>query len=170
MTRLAMFLAVSLALGTPAAAGDWRPLVTPAEAAELMAADAVVIDIRSVKDYAQGHLETAVNVPYHAWRGPEDNPGELIDDVESARARWQAESMLVNRQAAQAQRLSLQVDRYLQQVYSEMIDWDDRREQTPAHTPLRRPPRTSRVGAALEQAEAGRLQADLRIFRPRRAA
>lgn len=96
--------------------------------------------------------------------------GELIDDVESARARWQAESMLVNRQAAQAQRLSLQVDRYLQQVYSEMIDWDDRREQTPAHTPLRRPPRTSRVGAALDQAEAGRLQADLRIFRPRRAA
>ncbi|MBK0398992.1 sulfurtransferase [Limibaculum sp. M0105] len=81
MTRLAMFLAVSLALGTPAAAGDWRPLVTPAEAAELMAADAVVIDIRSVKDYAQGHLETAVNVPYHAWRGPEDNPGELIDDA-----------------------------------------------------------------------------------------
>ncbi|QDU38283.1 hypothetical protein Mal4_26100 [Maioricimonas rarisocia] len=95
---------------------------------------------------------------------------ELVDDSESARARWQAETMLVSRQAAQAQRLSLHVDRYLQQLYAEMIDWDDLRQTTSPETPSRRPPRVPRVAAALEQAEAGRLQADLRIFRPRRAA
>ncbi|MFG0332822.1 MAG: hypothetical protein ACF8TS_05610, partial [Maioricimonas sp. JB049] len=95
---------------------------------------------------------------------------ELVDDSEIARARWQAETMLVSHQAAQAQRLSLHVDRYLQRVYSEMIDWDERPASAPPRTPLRRPPRVPHVAAALEQAEAGRLQADLRIFRPRRAA
>ena len=44
------------------------------------AQEAVILDIRSVKAYAEGHLEGAVNVPYHAWRGPEDNPGALISE------------------------------------------------------------------------------------------
>jgi len=83
MTRFATLLAAALTFGLSSAAlaatDGWKPLVTPAEAVKLIAGKAVVIDIRAVKDYAEGHLETAVNVPYHAWRGPEDNPGELID-------------------------------------------------------------------------------------------
>ncbi|MCL5777267.1 rhodanese-like domain-containing protein [Limibaculum sp. FT325] len=81
MTRFAILLAAALAFGAPATADTWTPLVTPAEAEALIEDEAVVIDIRSVKDYAAGHLETAVNLPYHAWRGPEDNPGALIDDA-----------------------------------------------------------------------------------------
>ena len=40
----------------------------------------VIVDIRSMADYAKGHVEGAVNVPYAAWRGPETNPGALISD------------------------------------------------------------------------------------------
>ena len=66
-------------LAGAAAAEDWSVLQDPAELAPVVDSQgAVILDIRAVADYAQGHLEGAVNVPYHAWRGPEDNPGALI--------------------------------------------------------------------------------------------
>ena len=68
-------------LAGQALADGWSKLVDPAGLAALVEeGDAVVLDIRSPKDYAAGHVETAVNVPYHAWRGPDENPGALIDD------------------------------------------------------------------------------------------
>lgn len=54
------------------------PVVKAAELKPLLANDAVrVLDIRSEKDYAAGHIPGAVNTPYGAYRGPQDNPGAL---------------------------------------------------------------------------------------------
>ncbi|MDT8345880.1 MAG: rhodanese-like domain-containing protein, partial [Thermohalobaculum sp.] len=79
MTRFAILMAVALALGAPAAHAAWKPLVTPAEAAALIGADAVVIDIRAPEAFAAGHVAGAVNLPYPAWRGPAENPGALVE-------------------------------------------------------------------------------------------
>ena len=76
----AAVVAACLTAPLPALA-DLSPLVTPQDLAPLVEEEAaVILDIRSVQAYAQGHVEGAVNVPYHAWRGPEDNPGALIAD------------------------------------------------------------------------------------------
>ena len=79
---LTMALAIVAALGlhlAPAAAGSWSPLLAPAELEALTDGDDVLlIDIRSVKAYSEGHVEGAISSPYHAWRGPEENPGRLI--------------------------------------------------------------------------------------------
>lgn len=63
-----------------AAAGDWGPLLTPAELAAR--GDALVIDIRPASgkaSFAEGHVPGAVNAPYALWRGPKENPGQLPD-------------------------------------------------------------------------------------------
>lgn len=79
----AAFAAAALALlAVPALAREaWSPLVEPAALAAMIGDEApVIVDIRSVRAYGQGHVEGAVSLPYHAWRGPEQNPGALIDD------------------------------------------------------------------------------------------
>jgi thiosulfate/3-mercaptopyruvate sulfurtransferase len=59
----------------PAAAG---PVVKPGELKPLLGQDDVrVLDIRTEEDYAAGHIPGAVNTPYGAYRGPQDNPGAL---------------------------------------------------------------------------------------------
>lgn len=85
MKRLASIVIAAAGLAASAAsvavASEWSPLVEPAGLARLIEEDgALVVDIRSVRDYGAGHVETAVNVPYHAWRGPNENPGALIDE------------------------------------------------------------------------------------------
>ncbi len=65
----ALFLTVS-----PAYAQDFAPLIEPD--AEL-SPDVLIIDIRSKRDFAAGHIPGAVNAPYGAWRGPNDNPGRV---------------------------------------------------------------------------------------------
>ena len=80
MRRLTLSLA-ALVLSASAAMADWRPLLDAPAAPEVIAAEApVILDIRSPKAYAAGHIEGAVNVPYAAWRGPAQNPGALISD------------------------------------------------------------------------------------------
>lgn len=83
-TIAALFIGLTGATATAAqdAAQGWKRLLSPAELDALIAGDEVLlVDIRSVKDYGRGHVEGAVNVPYHAWRGPAENPGKLIDDA-----------------------------------------------------------------------------------------
>lgn len=54
------------------------PLLTPQSLQQVSQQPNVrVIDIRSPKDYANGHIDGAVNAPYGKWRGPASNPGEL---------------------------------------------------------------------------------------------
>ncbi|MBQ0131238.1 MAG: sulfurtransferase, partial [Comamonas sp.] len=67
-------LACSGALAAP-------PLLSPAQLSALLTpTNAVrVIDIRTPKEFAAGHIPGALNAPYSQWRGPASNPGELPD-------------------------------------------------------------------------------------------
>jgi thiosulfate/3-mercaptopyruvate sulfurtransferase len=82
MLRFAIAITAALGLTTATAiAEEWKPLLDPVDLVELIESDEpILIDIRGVADYREGHVDGAVNVPYHAWRGPEDNPGALIND------------------------------------------------------------------------------------------
>jgi thiosulfate/3-mercaptopyruvate sulfurtransferase len=62
----------------PAGPAPASPVVKPGELKPLLGQDNVrVLDIRAEKDYAAGHIPGAVNTPYGAYRGPQDNPGAL---------------------------------------------------------------------------------------------
>ena len=80
MIRLFGTLIAGMLLSATTAHADWQPLLDPAELAEVMEDEPIILDIRGPGAYAEGHIETAVSVPYNAWRGPEDNPGALISD------------------------------------------------------------------------------------------
>lgn len=66
------------------------PLVTPAELNTALAgADApTVLDIREAAAYGQGHIPGAISAPYALFRGPAENPGQLVpEDVLQDRFR-----------------------------------------------------------------------------------
>ena len=68
----------AVAATTTAQASASTPLLKPAELKALLGqAELRVLDIRAAKDYATGHIPGAINTPYAAWRGPQDNPGAL---------------------------------------------------------------------------------------------
>lgn len=79
MQRITLTFLTSLAaLGaTTALAGDFGPLIAPAE---LVTAETsqnpVILDIRA-KGYDQGHIAGAVSAPYGLFRGPAENPGAV---------------------------------------------------------------------------------------------
>jgi thiosulfate/3-mercaptopyruvate sulfurtransferase len=81
LRKLAIAVAAILAV-TPAAAADaWQKLVDPADLAALAQEDGVtVLDIRGAREYATAHVPGAINMPYPAWRGPAENPGEPLTD------------------------------------------------------------------------------------------
>jgi thiosulfate/3-mercaptopyruvate sulfurtransferase len=77
-------LLASLLLLLPLAAFA-KPLLTPAElAAQLTNAELRVVDIRAGREkngkspFENGHIAGAQSAPYPAWRGPKDNPGQLL--------------------------------------------------------------------------------------------
>lgn len=77
-------LLASLLLLLPLAAFA-KPLLTPAElAAQLSNPELRVVDIRAGREkngkspYENGHIASAQSAPYPAWRGPKDNPGQLL--------------------------------------------------------------------------------------------
>ncbi|MEM8551155.1 MAG: rhodanese-like domain-containing protein [Pseudomonadota bacterium] len=71
-------LAVQPALSADTAGGEWDKLITAETLSTLDGA--TVLDIRAPGDFASGHIPGAVNIPYPSWRGPAENPGELISD------------------------------------------------------------------------------------------
>ncbi len=74
------FLALVLGASACSAALAAPPLLSPVELSPLLPNTAVrVIDIRTPKEFATGHIPGAVNAPYDKWRGPVTNPGELPD-------------------------------------------------------------------------------------------
>ena len=83
MLRLFLSMIVVLGLGAgSAAAAAWNKLVAPAELSALIGAGGVtVLDIRSPKGYAAGHVAGALNAPYGSWRGPKENPGARLGDA-----------------------------------------------------------------------------------------
>jgi len=79
MKQFVLALALSAGLAVPAIAGTFGPLVEADElAAALDSAEPVLLDIRNA-GYEQGHAEGALFAPYRMFRGPESNPGALID-------------------------------------------------------------------------------------------
>jgi thiosulfate/3-mercaptopyruvate sulfurtransferase len=74
---LAAFLPSAALSSTPGTAAP-APLLKAADLNPLLAqGDVRVLDIRAEKDYAAGHIPGAVNTPYAAYRGPQDNAGAL---------------------------------------------------------------------------------------------
>ncbi|MEP3045598.1 MAG: rhodanese-like domain-containing protein [Roseibium sp.] len=79
MKRLASILAIAIGLATSAGASTFGPLVSAADlSAALETEDAILLDIRN-KGYEDGHVEGALFAPYRLFRGPDENPGELVD-------------------------------------------------------------------------------------------
>ncbi|MDI3491574.1 MAG: thiosulfate/3-mercaptopyruvate sulfurtransferase [Thauera sp.] len=58
------------------------PLLAPADLQPLLGQpDVRILDIRTDKDYAQGHIPGAINTPYGKFRGPKDNAGQLVPEA-----------------------------------------------------------------------------------------
>lgn len=75
----AFFLYACLSLVAANAYAQAQPLVDEQQLAALIELPTVqVIDIRSPEDYAADHISGAISAPYGKWRGPADNPGQLI--------------------------------------------------------------------------------------------
>lgn len=75
LTRAIAALSLITTAGIAAAA---EPLLDVRAVAQLINQPEVrIIDIRTPKEYKEGHLLGAVNAPYGKWRGPASNPGEL---------------------------------------------------------------------------------------------
>ncbi len=70
LTSLTSFATLA---ATTALAAPLGPLVTPAELAE---ADVQILDVRDA-GFAEGHIAGALPAPYSAFRGPNNNPGEV---------------------------------------------------------------------------------------------
>jgi thiosulfate/3-mercaptopyruvate sulfurtransferase len=81
MYRTIVVAAVTLSLAPAAfAAPAVDPLITPAELEQIRTeADPLILDIRG-DAYAEGHIPGAVHAPYPSFRGPAENPGQLLTD------------------------------------------------------------------------------------------
>ncbi|WP_243698769.1 sulfurtransferase [Paracoccus alkanivorans] len=65
---------------TAAASAEPGPLVEPAELKTVLdEQDPIVLDIRG-EAYAKGHIDGAVSAPYALFRGPAENPGQLVPE------------------------------------------------------------------------------------------
>lgn len=73
-------VAVALMAGQ-AVATEWKKLMEPADLVPLVGSDVVVVDIRPAKHFDRGSIKDAVNAPYGSWRGPKDNPGQILTDA-----------------------------------------------------------------------------------------
>src|SRR5690625_2810761 len=73
-----LFLAVFLCLFNIWALA--APLISATELSEKKQdqANLRIVDIRPADDYRAGHIPGAVSAPYSMWRGPADNPGQLL--------------------------------------------------------------------------------------------
>jgi thiosulfate/3-mercaptopyruvate sulfurtransferase len=70
------------AISQAAAAQVHTPLLAPAGLRPLLGqADLRILDIRPPKDYAEGHIPGAINTPYGAFRGPQNNAGQLVPEA-----------------------------------------------------------------------------------------
>ena len=71
---------IMLLMATRAMAADWQVLVEPQDLSA-MAGAVTILDIRAPKEFTEGHIRGALNAPYASWRGPKDNPGQILDDA-----------------------------------------------------------------------------------------
>lgn len=81
MKILAIAALVAVGFGSAASAADrFGPLIDPATLGADLSNDApLILDIRG-DAYADGHIPGAVSAPYGTFRGPEDNPGQVVPE------------------------------------------------------------------------------------------
>lgn len=81
MSFLVRILGLSLLLGYSQLHAS--PLLETHQAAQLLAEQKLqALDIRSTEAYQQGHIPGAISAPYARWRGPANNPGQLLEAEE----------------------------------------------------------------------------------------
>jgi len=89
MRRLASIATLGAALAAPLSAATFGPLVSPSDLhSQLDSASPILLDIRG-DAYAEGHIDNAVSAPYGLFRGPEENPGQLLE-VATLEQRYEA--------------------------------------------------------------------------------
>ena len=91
---------ISIALGlvsaSLSAATSFGPLVSPGDlSAELQQLDPVILDIRG-DDYTKGHIPGAISAPYALFRGPKENPGQMLD-VATLEERFEALGLVIDK-------------------------------------------------------------------------
>ncbi|MFU8778808.1 MAG: sulfurtransferase [Roseovarius sp.] len=74
-------LAAALTLAPMAAMAQLGPLVDPEGVAQAQAEqEAIVLDIRSGAAYQAGHIPGSIPAPYRLFRGPAENPGQMVPE------------------------------------------------------------------------------------------
>ena len=80
MKLLTYSLAAGLLSASIASADYLKPLMNPAELSNsLDQANPIILDIRG-DAYQDGHIPGAISAPYGLFRGPKNNPGQLLDE------------------------------------------------------------------------------------------
>jgi len=81
LRRIALVLA--LVEAPLAAQAEFGPLTDPETLGAALEGEGapVVLDIRSAETYEAGHIPDARNAPYELFRGPPENPGELVSEA-----------------------------------------------------------------------------------------
>lgn len=81
-------IALALGLTTAASAATFGPLVEPEElSASINTAEPILLDIRG-QAYHENHIDGAISAPYSIFRGPKENPGQLVD-VETLETKFE---------------------------------------------------------------------------------
>ncbi|MEI4232877.1 sulfurtransferase [Roseovarius sp. D22-M7] len=81
MTLRATCIAAATAIVPAVAEAELGPLVEPSDLrAAMTMTEPTVLDIRSAETYREGHVPGALNAPYGLFRGPSDNPGQLVSE------------------------------------------------------------------------------------------
>lgn len=77
MLSFIRYLAMALLLASTSLFA--QPLLEAQQAAELLADNKLqAVDIRSPELYQESHIPGAISAPYGRWRGPANNPGQLL--------------------------------------------------------------------------------------------
>lgn len=90
LPKLATALFLTLAVGAASAAVTPASLsgatvVTPEQARDLQARGAVIVDVRSAAEYAEGHIDGAINVPYKEKSAKAADFDAALDSVDLAK-------------------------------------------------------------------------------------
>ena len=74
-------LAVALIVSPVAAMAQLGPLTDPEGVTQAQATqEAIVLDIRTRAAYETGHVPGSIPAPYGLFRGPADNPGQMVPE------------------------------------------------------------------------------------------
>ncbi|WP_373331661.1 sulfurtransferase [Thiopseudomonas alkaliphila] len=84
MYPVQLFIITLLLFCRLVAAEGLTPLIEPEQLAAYVASEQplTVLDIRTKDEYQQGHVQGAVSAPYALWRGPANNPGQLLTQTQ----------------------------------------------------------------------------------------